>query len=311
MKVHIDKTSSGFCFGVQETIDLAEKMLRNSSEPLYCLGDIVHNEVEVKRLEELGMITIGHDQYAQLDRKPVLIRAHGEPPATYDTAKQNNLHVTDSTCPVVARLQKTAQQLVEKGYQVIIYGKKAHPEVIGINGHCDGKALVIRHADLSDPEETATLNLNRKSALISQTTMDVPGFLQLKENLERLFGVPGWKACTQGELNGSQDLPDFIYRDTICRQVSNRNEQLALFASQNDVIVFVAGRKSSNGQVLFNVCRQSNPSTWFVEDETELQNEWFMKEGRPVESVGVCGATSTPMWLLENVGRAIEKRYAK
>jgi len=311
VKIHIDRTSSGFCFGVQETIDLAEEMLRNSSEPLYCLGDIVHNEVEVKRLEQLGMVTIDHDRYTELDSKPVLIRAHGEPPATYDTAKQHNLQVTDSTCPVVARLQKTAQQLVEKGYQLIIYGKKAHPEVIGINGHCGGKAIVIKHTDLSDPEETATLDLEKKSALISQTTMDVPGFHKLKDNLERLFGAPDWKEFSQSDLKNPDRMPRFIYRDTICRQVSNRNEQLFDFAARNDVVIFVAGRKSSNGQVLFNVCRQSNPSTWFVEDETELQDEWFMKEGRPVESVGVCGATSTPMWLLENVGRAIEERYAK
>ena len=320
MKVNLDRTSSGFCVGVQSTIHLAEEKLRELGGTLYCLGDIVHNEVEVKRLESLGLITIGMEKYNALKNSPVLIRAHGEPPSTYGTAEENRLSVTDSTCPVVAKLQRTAQLLHELGFQIIIYGKKAHPEVIGINGHCNRSAIIIRHADLSEPEELAGIDFTRRTALISQTTMDVPGFYRLKENLEKLFlsKVPersrgetsSWKDIRDADLTtagATGALPAFVYKDTICRQVSNRNRKLHDFAAANDMIVFVAGRKSSNGQVLFNICRRSNPRSYFAEDESEIQDEWF-NEG-PVESVGVCGATSTPMWLLEKVAKHIEATY--
>ncbi len=323
MKVNLDRTSSGFCIGVQGTIHLAEKMLDEPGGNVYCLGDIVHNEVEVKRLEKLGLITIDHDAYAKLHDAQVLFRAHGEPPSTYTRAEQNSLSVTDSTCPVVARLQRTARMLHELGFQIIIYGKKAHPEVIGINGQCGNRAVVIKHADLSVPEETESIDFNRRTALISQTTMDLPGFYALKDNLARLFsekkGASGssdqtkWHAVRDidltAEKTGVRSLPDLVYKDTICRQVSTRNSKLHDFAAANDRIIFVAGRKSSNGQVLYNICRQSNPGSHFIEDETELQDEWFYNNGKLVESVGVCGATSTPMWLLEKVARHIDDTY--
>ncbi len=323
MKVNLDRTSSGFCIGVQGTIHLAEKKLDELGGKLYCLGDIVHNEVEVKRLEKQGLITIDLDAYTKLNDAPVLFRAHGEPPSTYTTAEENSLLVTDSTCPVVSKLQRTARMLYELGFQIIIYGKKAHPEVIGINGQCNNEAVIIKHSDLSNREETEPIDFSRRTALISQTTMDLPGFYSLKDNLFKLFSEKKeslepsaqteWHAVRDidltAEKTGVRSLPDLVYKDTICRQVSTRNSKLHDFAAANDRIIFVAGRKSSNGQVLYNICRQSNPESFFIEDETEIRDEWFYNNGKLVESVGVCGATSTPMWLLEQVARHIDETY--
>lgn len=322
--MNLDRTSSGFCIGVQGTIHVAEEKLGESGE-LYCLGDVVHNEVEVKRLESLGMETIDIPAFEKLRNAEVLIRAHGEPPSTYETARRNNLTITDTTCPVVAKLQKTARMLHQLGYQVVIYGKKAHPEVIGINGHCDDKGVVIKHPDLSDPVENEALDLDRKTALISQTTMDVPGFYELKKNLEKLFAKHGhrnpatetgeWMAVRDiditAEKSGAHKMPELVFKDTICRQVSSRNGRLRDFALSNDCVVFVAGRKSSNGQVLYSICREANPHSYFIEDVEDILPEWFVGEnGNPVESVGICGATSTPMWLLEKVAQYIERKFA-
>jgi 4-hydroxy-3-methylbut-2-enyl diphosphate reductase len=316
VKVNLDRNSSGFCIGVQGTINVAEEKLR-AEIGLYSLGDVVHNEVEVKRLESLGLVTIDEQAFRELRDAPVLIRAHGEPPSTYETARANNLEVTDTTCPVVAKLQRTARQLYQLGYQVVIYGKPVHPEVIGINGHASNSAVIIKHADLSDPAETAPLDLSRKTALISQTTMDVPGFYQLKENLEALFrnaGNPQERPWTEVRdidtalgLTGMQPPAPHVYKDTICRQVSSRNSKLHDFALSNDCIIFVAGKKSSNGQVLYNICRDANPRSYFIEDTGDLDEGWLKEaDGSPVGSVGICGATSTPMWLLEKVARHIE-----
>ncbi|TCD48867.1 4-hydroxy-3-methylbut-2-enyl diphosphate reductase [Chlorobium sp. N1] len=320
MKINLDRTSSGFCFGVQSTIDVAEEKLRQLGS-LYALGDVVHNEVEVKRLEALGLITIDLQRLERLHNAPVLIRAHGEPPSTFRTAGENNISVTDTTCPVVARLQERARQLRELGYQVIIYGKKSHPEVVAINGHCGGTAVIIRHADLSDGEELRALDFSKKSALISQTTMDVPGFELLRRNLEELFmresgNSEAWQevkdADIKAALKGERELGGRLYRDTICRQVSNRNDGLRAFARGNDVVIFVAGRKSSNGQMLYNICREANPESHFIEDVEEIDPEWFrLKDGGTAESVGVCGATSTPMWLLEKVAASLESLAAE
>ena len=324
MKVNLDRTSSGFCIGVQGTIHLAEEKLEELGGKLYCLGDIVHNDVEVKRLEDMGLVTIDNDTYKTLRNAPVLVRAHGEPPSTYKTAEINKLSITDSTCPVVSKLQRTARLLHELGFQIIIYGKKAHPEVIGISGQCDEKTVIIKHADLSVPEETEPIDFSRRTALISQTTMDVPGFYALKDNLAKLFSEKtatavecessSWKDIRDidltAEMTGVVSLPHLVYKDTICRQVSSRNRKLHDFAGANDVIIFVAGKKSSNGQVLFNICKQSNPRSYFIEDENNLQDEWFYENGKPVGSVGVCGATSTPMWLLEKIARHVEDSYA-
>ena len=319
MKINLDRTSSGFCIGVQGTIHVAEEKLA-AREKLFSLGDVVHNEVEVKRLENLGLTTIDENAFKSLRDSSVLIRAHGEPPDTYSIAKQNNLDITDTTCPVVSKLQRTARLLHQLGYQIIIYGKRAHPEVVGINGHCGNSAVIIKHADLSDPEELAMLDVRKKSALISQTTMDVPGFYELKANIEALFsraddaGPAPWTAIRDiditAAITGAGAMPGHVFKDTICRQVSSRNRKLHDFALANSCIIFVAGRKSSNGQVLYGICLAANPRSYFIEDVEELQDSWFAEQdGRPVESVGICGATSTPMWLLEKVAGFIDRRF--
>jgi 4-hydroxy-3-methylbut-2-en-1-yl diphosphate reductase len=319
VKVNLDRTSSGFCIGVQGTIHVAEEKLRESGN-LYSLGDVVHNEVEVRRLEALGLETIDGKTYEGLSGAEVLIRAHGEPPSTYETAQKNDLRITDTTCPVVSKLQRTARLLHELGYQVVIYGKSTHPEVIGINGHCGNCGVIIKHADLSDPAETAALDLSRKTALISQTTMDVPGFYELKANLEKLFAAHSgneplpWLAIRDiditADMTGVRHMPDLVYKDTICRQVSSRNDKLRDFALVNDCIVFVAGKKSSNGQVLYSICRDANPRSFFIEDIEDIDPAWFtLGDGRKASSVGICGATSTPMWLLEKVARHIEEQF--
>ncbi|NHQ59326.1 4-hydroxy-3-methylbut-2-enyl diphosphate reductase [Chlorobium sp. BLA1] len=320
MKVNLDRTSSGFCIGVQGTIHVAEEKLRDP-QGLFSLGDVVHNEAEVKRLEALGLVTIDEPTFRNLKNARVLIRAHGEPPATYSAAEENNLEITDTTCPVVSRLQRTTRALHELGYQIIIYGKPTHPEVIGINGQCANSAIIIKHADLSDPEETKALDAAKKTALISQTTMDVPGFYELKANLEARFAPVAstpptpWMAIRDiditAEVTGVRSMPRHIFKDTICRQVSSRNRKLHDFALANEVIIFVAGKKSSNGQVLYNICRDANPRSYFIEDVEEIQPEWLVSlNGSGVASAGICGATSTPMWLLEKVANYIESNFS-
>lgn len=319
MKINLDRTSSGFCIGVRSTINAAEEKLAASGD-LFSLGDVVHNEREVRRLESLGLTTIDKDSFAALRNSSVLIRAHGEPPETYRIAKQNNLDITDTTCPVVSKLQRTAQLLRQLGYQIVIYGKRKHPEIIGINGYCANEAVIIKHADLSDPEELEPLDTGRNTALISQTTMDVPGFYRLKKNLEKRFATLNrtspapWPEIREIDIDswiaGTGSAPKNVFKDTICRQVSNRNRKLHDFALANSCIVFVAGRKSSNGQVLYNVCREANPQSYFIEDVKEIQDAWFTdRNGNPLESVGICGATSTPMWLLEKTARFINNRF--
>ena len=320
MKVNLDRTSSGFCIGVQGTIYVAEEKLQQKGG-MYSFGDVVHNEVEVKRLEALGLVTVDDHDFRELKNARVLIRAHGEPPSTYRIARENNLTVTDTTCPVVSRLQRTTRLLHALGYQIIIYGKHTHPEVIGINGQCNNAAVIIKHADLSDPEEIKTLDLTKKSALISQTTMDVPGFFELKTNLEARFQalsrVPaGWMAIRDiditAAMTGVRPMPSLVFKDTICRQVSSRNQKLHDFSLANEVIIFVAGKKSSNGQVLYSICKEANPRSYFIEDIGEMQNEWLSRsDGRAVATVGVCGATSTPMWHLEKVALYLEENFAQ
>jgi 4-hydroxy-3-methylbut-2-enyl diphosphate reductase len=317
VKVNLDRTSSGFCIGVQGTIHVAEEQLREGGEGLYSLGDVVHNEAEVKRLEALGLVTIDEAAFKELKNARVLIRAHGEPPASYQVAKENHLEVTDTTCPVVSRLQRTTRALHQLGYQIVIYGKPTHPEVIGINGQCANSAIIIKHADLSDPEEIKALDLAKKTALISQTTMDVPGFYELKANLEARFSTEpaSWMAIRDIDITASMTgvrlMPVHVFKDTICRQVSSRNQKLHDFSLANEVIIFVAGKKSSNGQVLYNICRAANPRSYFIEDVEEIQDEWLKEtSGQCVESVGICGATSTPMWLLEKVAHHLESNFS-
>lgn len=290
MKVNIDK-NSGFCWGVVRAIDFAEKELAESGK-LYSLGDIIHNPEEIERLGEKGLQTISHGDLENIKDAKVLIRAHGEPPATYDIAKKYNLEIVDATCPVVTKLQERIRKFYDDGYQVVIFGKRDHAEVIGLRGVCNDEAIVVKSVD----EALKNVDFNRRTVLFSQTTMDKPTFYAIREALSKK--VKDLVVGTMEEI-----ATTFLAKDTICGQVSGRDKKLREFAAQNDVIVFVAGRTSSNGKVLYEICREENASSYFVETVSELHPEWF--EG--AESVGVTGATSTPQWLMEKVGAAIEK----
>jgi len=307
MKVTVD-TDSGFCFGVQFAIDRVEDEM-NASGPLYSLGDIVHNAVEVERLEKLGLKTITIEEFKKLKNTRVFIRAHGEPPSTYKIALENNIELIDATCPVVMKLQQRIKGFYDKGYQVLIYGKEGHPEVIALCGQCNNKAIVLKRADLADKGEVEKIDFSRKTVLFSQTTKDTTGFYELKVNLENVFREQNAAGNFDSQATESV-VPDFQAKDTICRQVSNRDQKLAAFSKENECVIFVAGRKSSNGKVLFGVCQEANSNTHFIENQSELQRAWFLRpDGGHVQSVGVCGATSTPMWVMQQVAQHIRATF--
>ena len=257
-----------------------------NSDQLYCLGDIVHNDMEVKRLREKGLIVIDRDQLQELSNCKVLIRAHGEPPETYKTAIENNIELIDASCPVVLKLQhrvKTAFDKMEReNGQIVIYGKKGHAEVIGLTGQTLEKAIVVMED--SDLEK---IDYQRPVTLFSQTTKSTKGFYELSQKIEKRIKQ------SKGDLNSM----DFNANDSICRQVSNREPQLLNFSKENDVIIFVSGKKSSNGKALYQVCKSQNEKSYFVENESEIDPSWF----RPEDKIGICGATSTPMWLMEQI----------
>lgn len=286
MHVTIDD-NSGFCFGVVYAIELAEKEL-DAGRRLYCLGDIVHNDQEVERLEKKGLSIIDHDQFKTLRDVKVLIRAHGEPPETYKTAIENNIELIDASCPVVLKLQNRVKaafdQTESSNAQIVIYGKPGHAEVNGLLGQTDGKAIVI-----TTEQDLEKIDFSRPIHLYSQTTKST-------ENFERLTTIIRERSAAAGNECVEAN-------DTICRQVSNREPNLRKFASEHDVIVFVSGKKSSNGKVLYEVCRSINPNSYFISTSSELDASWF--EG--TDSVGICGATSTPMWLMEEVAESIQR----
>lgn len=284
MKVIIDD-KSGFCAGVVRAISEAERALEQGGT-VYCLGDIVHNRVEVQRLESLGLKTIAHSHLQSLNDCRVLIRAHGEPPSTYRLAAERGVEVIDATCPVVAALQQRVKRAYEKmqwcGGTVVILGKRGHAEVVGLTGQVDEDAVVVESK--SDLEQ---IDFSRPIYFLSQTTQSVALFESLcAEMRERLA-----------------DESMLTVDDTICRRVSSREEHLRLFARSHDVIIFVCGRKSSNGKVLFEICKEENIRSYNIEEASEIDSRWF--DG--AESVGVCGATSTPSWLMNNVAKEIEK----
>ncbi|MFT6867496.1 MAG: 4-hydroxy-3-methylbut-2-enyl diphosphate reductase [Cyclobacteriaceae bacterium] len=277
LKIHIDQ-NSGFCFGVVYAIEMAEDILQEEGH-LFCLGDIVHNDEEVKRLERKGLKIIDYDQLRNIKDQKVLIRAHGEPPSTYKLAIENNLTLVDASCPVVLKLQNRIKNSHDKKENIYIYGKHGHAEVVGLLGQTNNKAVVFQ--DLSELETT---QLPKQVTLYSQTTKSTDSFYNIKHTLEA--------AGIEVKAN-----------DTICRQVSNRDKELRSFASQYDKIIFVSGTKSSNGKVLFNICKENNPNTYFVSNKEELDKTWFEKN----DSIGICGATSTPMWLMEDVKEKLSK----
>ena len=284
MQVTVD-AHSGFCPGVVSAIHKAEEQL-SDTETLYCLGDIVHNSEEVSRLEQLGLRTIDHEQLASLHDIPVLIRAHGEPPSTYLVAEQNNIEIIDATCPVVLQLQKRIKRVYEdskalcQGIQIVIYGKKGHAEVNGLVGQTEGTAIVIEGM-----QDLDKIDYSRPVRLFSQTTMPVDTFRELAAIICRRM----------------HNREDFQYRDTICRQVANRIPHLQEFSRQHDVVLFVSGKKSSNGKALFGVCHEVNPRSYFISHPEEFNPE--MVEG--AQTVGICGATSTPKWQMEALARTI------
>ncbi|MEO0583407.1 MAG: 4-hydroxy-3-methylbut-2-enyl diphosphate reductase [Bacteroidota bacterium] len=271
LKVEIDNRS-GFCFGVIYAVEMAEEILQAESQ-LYCLGDIVHNDMEVKRLEAKGLIIINHQQFRTLRDAKVLIRAHGEPPETYRLAAENNLQLIDASCPVILKLQQRIRHSHEKGEHILIYGKKDHAEVIGLHGQTQNKATVFL-----DPEELDPTRIPKTVTLYSQTTKNKRKLGQVVQHLQQ----KGFRVKAH---------------DTICRQVSHRDMEIRDFARSFDAVVFVAGRKSSNGRMLFQVARKVNPRTYFVSETAEVRMDWF----QPHERIGICGATSTPQWLMEEI----------
>ncbi|WP_425392291.1 4-hydroxy-3-methylbut-2-enyl diphosphate reductase [Ekhidna sp.] len=284
MQVEIDE-NSGYCFGVEFAIQMAEDEMAEGQE-LYCLGDIVHNSMEVERLYNKGLRTITRDELKNLKNCKVLIRAHGEPPETYQIAIENNIELVDASCPVVLKLQnrvKNAYDLTKhKNGQLVIYGKPGHAEVIGLTGQTDNEAIII-----TGPDDLEKVDFSRPITLYSQTTKSTKGFYSIKEEIEK-------RIEKQGLLSVADD---FNANDSICRQVSNREPHMVKFSQKHDVIIFVAGRKSSNGKALYNVCLSNNPRSYFVESEKEIDLNWL----EPDDSVGICGATSTPTWLMEQV----------
>lgn len=281
--IEIDN-ESGFCFGVTTAIKKAEEELAKGA-PLYCLGDIVHNGQECERLKKLGLITINHEEYAKLKNVKVLLRAHGEPPETYRIALQNNIEIIDATCPVVLRLQKRIKQEyitneADKEKQIVIYGKNGHAEVLGLVGQTNGEAIVIEKID-----EVTKIDLSKDIRLYSQTTKSLDEFRRIVSYIQQ---------------NISSDA-SFQYYDTICRQVANRMPNIRRFASSHDVILFVCGQKSSNGKILFHECKDINPRTYQVDNPEDIDMEWFQN----AKSIGICGATSTPKWLMDECKNVI------
>jgi len=281
--VEID-CDSGFCFGVVNAIKNAEKELEGG-KTLYCLGDIVHNSQEVNRLQKIGLETINHEQLAELRNEKVLLRAHGEPPSTYALAKKNNIRIVDATCPVVLQLQKK----IKKQYtnsdpatsQLVIFGKIGHAEVNGLVGQTERNAIVIEKK-----EDISILDMNKDTYLFAQTTKSLTDFKEIVEEL---------KSKLSPEVT-------FRYFDTICRQVANRIDNICNFASRHDLVLFVAGEKSSNGKVLFNEAKKANPNTYLISSPEDINPALVEK----ASSVGVCGATSTPTWLMEDVAQKVK-----
>ena len=280
--IEIDN-GSGFCFGVVTAIQKAEEEI-NKSGHLYCLGDIVHNSNEVERLQKIGLETITHEQLSQLHDVKVLLRAHGEPPETYALAEKNHIDIIDATCPVVLQLQRRIKKQFDANpqAQIVIFGKSGHAEVLGLVGQTQGQAVVVESLD-----DVKQLDLSRNTYLYSQTTKSLDEFHRIIEYIQEHIA------------------PTATFRsfDTICRQVANRMPNIANFASRHDIILFVCGHKSSNGKVLFNECKRVNEHSFLVEKPEEIDLSWF--EGK--QSVGICGATSTPKWLMEQCRDYIEK----
>jgi len=290
MKAVIEQ-GSGFCFGVENAVSLAEESLR-AGEKVYCLGEIVHNETEVDRLKKLGLVTIDYDQFKQLRDCKVLVRAHGEPPSTYVTALKNNISIIDATCPIVQTLQQRIKRAAatarEENGQVVIYGKEGHAEVVGLLGAAGGDAILV-----SSFKDIPKIDFTRPVYLFSQTTMSKTDYGRLSDIISEEVEKVHLK------------FPSAVLRvsNTICGQVSGREPRLRKFSKEHDVIIFVSGKTSSNGKMLYEVCLSENKRTHLISKVTEIDPAWF----RDAESAGICGATSTPRWLIHEVAASVEK----
>lgn len=288
MKITID-TYSGFCFGVVYAIEMAESILKKEGS-LYCLGDIVHNNKEVDRLNELGLKIINNNDLKDLRDCKVLIRAHGEPPSTYRLALKNNIQLLDASCPVVLKLQHQIkggyEEIKEIDGQVVIFGKEGHAEVDGLLGQTNNNAIVVTTFD-----DLHKIDFNKSIYMYSQTTKSPKAYKEITSEIEKRV------------QNSSNEKIKYIVNDTLCRQVSGREPQLKKFSQSNNVIIFVSGKKSSNGKMLYESCRNENPNSYFVSDIDELKPDWFLN----IDTVGICGATSTPRWLMESVEDYIKK----
>jgi len=290
MKVDIEP-GSGFCFGVENAIRIAEEELR-AGEKVFCLGEIVHNDTEVARLKDLGLISISHEEFAGLKDSKVLIRAHGEPPSTYETARQNNITVIEATCPIVHSLQGRIKHVLttvrEKNGQVVLFGKEGHAEVIGLLGAAGEKGVLV--TGLHDLER---IDFTKPVWLFSQTTKSKSEYAQIIDTIRKK------------QESMVTEHPDIFLKvfNTICGQVSGREPKLKVFAGKHDVIIFVSGKHSSNGRMLYEVCLEENKRSYFISSPDEINPEWFTNAG----NAGICGATSTPRWLIHKVAEAVEK----
>jgi 4-hydroxy-3-methylbut-2-en-1-yl diphosphate reductase len=289
MQIEIDN-NSGFCFGVQKAIELAEESLKQGT-PVFCLGEIVHNPEEIKRLEALGMKTIQTNDLKNITHANILVRAHGEPPSTFKIIEQNNNTLYEGTCPIVKQIQNRIKKAWEESKsingQIVVFGKKNHAEVIGLLGQTDNEAILI-----CDEADLNAIDFRRPVTLFSQTTMDNNAYSQIASEIQKRMK----------EDLGTDNIP-FTFYKTICGHVSGRGEKMKLFATNHDVIIFVSGLNSSNGKILYELCLNSNPRTHWVDNEKSIQKEWFNK----VKNVGICGATSTPRWLMKQIAEEIKR----
>ncbi|HRP01947.1 MAG TPA: 4-hydroxy-3-methylbut-2-enyl diphosphate reductase [Candidatus Kapabacteria bacterium] len=296
MKVSIN-SKSGFCWGVVRTVDIAEDTLQhNKGEHTYILGNIIHNPMEIDRLAQKGLKTISHADLEEVVKNDkdanIIIRAHGEPPSTYKKFKDLNINYVDATCPLVTNLQNRVRKYHDQGFQIIIFGKKEHPEVIGLRGVCNDECIVVKTME----EVMQITTFDQKTVLMSQTTMDKSLFFKIEEYLQD-------KIVDLINLGAVDDK--LLSRNTTCRAVTSREEPFKEFARNNDVLIFVSGKASSNGKSLFSSCLKENPKSYFVEKIEEIDWQWF--DG--AETVGIAGATSTPMWYMEKVKEEIENRF--
>lgn len=287
MEVETDR-QSGFCFGVQNAVEIAERSLLNG-EKVFSLGPIVHNDREVERLSSLGLVSIDHDQFRELRNCKVLIRAHGEPPETYFTAEKNNIEIIEATCPIVKKLQSRIRQTYDKvtglNGQVVIFGKKGHAEVVGLMGQIHNEGILV-----SGPGDINRIDILKPVYLFAQTTMSVTDYGNVAEAIR-----------VRMRENGIDPETNLVVHRTTCGQVSNREPHLRAFAEKHDVVIFVSGKESSNGKMLFSVCKSVNPDTYFISSPDEIEKSWF--DGK--KSAGICGATSTPKWLIEKIAGII------